>query len=261
MKPLQVACVSFLNALPFVTGLKKPAFREWFRMTLDTPAECTGLLISGAADLALIPVAAIGRHGFPVVSDYCIGADGKVDSVMLFSHRPPGQLHRIILDYQSQTSVVLARVLEAKRWKTGASFVAGEPGYEDLVKDETGGIVIGDRALKMRTRFPYALDLAAEWKAMTGLPFVFACWCAARPVDSDTLHMFNQALAEGLAMIGQVSDPALESDLSTEEQHTYLEQSVSYHMDAQKHKAMKLFLEYAAPYLMAGQDQKMGRLS
>ena len=47
------------------------------------------------------------------------------------------------------------------------------------------GVVVGDRALKLRESMPYEFDLAAAWKEMTGLPFVFAAWVANKKLPED----------------------------------------------------------------------------
>ncbi len=246
MEPVPVACVSYLNALPFVAGLKRSPY---FELATGNPARCTAMLAEGRADLALVPVAAIRKYGFTIVSDYCIGADGRVESVLLLSQQPLEQVRRIILDYQSQTSVALARVLEQRRWQTGARFVDGKPGFEDLLQDTTAGVVIGDRAMRLKGKFAHTWDLAHEWKLMTGLPFVFACWCAKNPLPEDTLQQLNTTLADGISRLDDLWDPDLEKDLSRDAQQHYLQHAVSYRLDASKRAAMDVFLEYAAPYL------------
>jgi chorismate dehydratase len=54
-------------------------------------------------------------------------------------------------------------------------------------------LVIGDAALMLaaQDRYPVRVDLGAEWKAWTGLPFVFAVWAArreARPAPVQEVH-------------------------------------------------------------------------
>jgi chorismate dehydratase len=54
-------------------------------------------------------------------------------------------------------------------------------------------LVIGDAALLLTAgrpavssaRYPHVYDLGAEWKAWTGLPFVFAVWVAQRTASRD----------------------------------------------------------------------------
>jgi chorismate dehydratase len=253
---VRIAAVSYLNTLPFVHGLKHSALAGQMALALDTPAGCAARLAGGAADLALVPVAALPGGRFHVVSEYCIGADGRVDSVLLLSESPLPAVRTILLDYQSLTSVALARLLEERLWKTGAVFKLAGPGFENAIQGGTAGVVIGDRALFMRPRFAYALDLAAEWKKLTGMPFVFACWAAVKPPDAGFLAAFNDALATGVAQAGSLHDAALLDRMSESAQRDYLQKSVRYVFDDAKKKALAEFLKAAAPYFASNFDLK-----
>ena len=46
-----------------------------------------------------------------IISDYCIGADGEVDTVCVYSNVPILEIESIALDYQSRTSTELLRLL------------------------------------------------------------------------------------------------------------------------------------------------------
>jgi chorismate dehydratase len=52
-----------------------------------------------------------------IISDYCIGCDGEVGSVCLFSEVPLEKIERILLDYQSTTSIGLLKILIKEFWK------------------------------------------------------------------------------------------------------------------------------------------------
>jgi predicted solute-binding protein len=71
-------------------------------------------------------------------------------------------------------------------------------------------LLIGDRALKFlwtqealpANRRLQILDLAAAWKQLTGLPFVFAVWAFRKSLlDAETANMLRTAKANGLAHI------------------------------------------------------------
>ena len=52
-----------------------------------------------------------------IISDYCISCDGEVASVGLFSDVPLNKIEKILLDYQSRTSVELLKILVEEYWK------------------------------------------------------------------------------------------------------------------------------------------------
>ncbi|MDF3052116.1 MAG: hypothetical protein K0S19_221, partial [Geminicoccaceae bacterium] len=75
-------------------------------------------------------------------------------------------------------------------------------------------LVIGDAALHLSTRstYPVRIDLGSEWKAWTGLPFVFAVWAARRDVSPPRVRAVHQRLLEsrtwGLAHLDLLAESA-----------------------------------------------------
>ena len=55
---------------------------------------------------------------------FCIGCDGPVASVCLFSEVPVEEIRTVLLDYQSRTSVALAEILFEKLLETQTRFSA-----------------------------------------------------------------------------------------------------------------------------------------
>lgn len=75
-------------------------------LTGDYPARIAEMLINGDIDLGLIPVAVIPQlPEYHIVGDYCIGTEGEIASVALFSEVPMAEVEKVYLDYQSRTSV------------------------------------------------------------------------------------------------------------------------------------------------------------
>lgn len=245
IKPLRISVVSYLNALPYAEGFKHTALPPDWTVTYDIPSECARKLIAGEADLGLIPVAkipALKERAF-IVTDYGIGADGEVASVMLFSNEPPDSLTSVILDRESRTSVKLAEILAEKRWNINPEWIA--EGNTDLqnVNETQGAVVIGDRALKMRGKFRYETDLALEWKKMTGLPFVFASWVCTRPLGTEEQSLLNSVFREGMQRRHQIvaDNPLKDSVINVSD---YLFRYISYELNDDFRRGMNLFLEY-----------------
>ena len=78
-------------------------------------------------------------------------------------------------------------------------------------------LVIGDAALLLaaRGRYPHVVDLGAEWKAWTGLPFVFAVWAARRDAAARPVGELHRPLlasrAWGLAHLDVLAADAARS--------------------------------------------------
>ena len=104
------------------------------------------------------------------------------------------------------------------------------------------GLIIGDRAFCLNKKHKYIYDLSAIWNEMTGFPFVFAAWVANKKLSYDFISEFNKSLEMGLQNI----EPALNHErynyLHCKNPQDYLNNKISYHLDAKKIEAMDLFL-------------------
>ena len=243
---VKISIVSYLNTLPFRWAIRNSALTGEISLSEDIPRVCAEKLLSGEADLALVPVAVIPqmqRHY--IVSDYCIGADGIVDSVKLYHDLPVDQIKNVLLDYQSRTSVNLTRVLFRFWWKTEPEFTDALSGFEEQVRDGTAAVVIGDRTFALNGRYRFETDLAQAWKDFTGLPFVFAAWVSSKPLAPDFIGRFNAVLRNGIENIEQaVKDAPDYGSLPKKMLAEYLNNKINYVLDEKKLQAMRMFHDY-----------------
>lgn len=240
---IRVSVVSYVNSYPFIYGLQHQAVGKLIDLQLDTPAECAKKLLNGQVDLGLVPVAIIPLLAEShIVSNKCIGADGAVETVCLYSEVPIHQVQKVFLDYQSRTSVKLVQLLAEQHWKIHPEWVDGSVDFIEQIGGTSAGVVIGDRTFGLEERFPFVYDLSAEWKKLTGLPFVFACWVSNRPLEPEFISQFEEALNFGLsnrkqALTSQAFNPS-------EMLVRYLNDVISYDLDHKKREALKLFLAW-----------------
>jgi chorismate dehydratase len=238
---MKISVVSYLNSKPFIYGLDKNPNPDW-EISLDIPSECARKLQSGEADLGLVPVASLAAlKEYHIVSDYCIGAVGKVDSVKLYSEVPVEKIETILLDYQSRTSVNLVQVLARELWKISPAWTNSTDGFESKIGGTIAGVVIGDRTFSMNGKFAYEYDLSEGWQQLTGLPFVFAVWASVKRLSPETEATFSTALRHGIANISEVvkTSAAHYPGVDVDE---YLNRCISYDLNTEKRKAIELFL-------------------
>ena len=173
-RKIRVGAVSYLNTKPFIYGLENGPVKDQTELVLDYPARLVSLLKNGEIDIGLVPVGALpGLDEYQIVSDYCIGTEGEVASVAVFSQVPMEEIETVILDYQSRTSVLLCKLLFERHWKREVKFLeAKDEGYLDQIGGTTAGLIIGDRALMNRAKYPFIYDLGLGWKEVTGLPYL-----------------------------------------------------------------------------------------
>ena len=187
MKKIKVGAVSYLNTKPLLYGIKRSdELMQQIDLIEEYPSKIATMLIDGALDVGLVPVSIIPKlKEWHIVADYCIGADGDVASVCLFSEVPVEKIDKVLLDYQSWTSVQLCKILLKHFWKISPVLEDTKENYMKDIAGTTAGVVIGDRALAQRKVSPYIYDLGGVWKTMTGQPFVFAAWIANRQLPND----------------------------------------------------------------------------
>ena len=121
---LKISAVSYLNTLPFIYSISKYFKYCDYELSLDVPSKCANKLTNGLVDVALVPIAAIpGLKRSKLITAYCIGANGAVASVMLYSQVPLHEITSVYMDYQSLTSVKLTKVLAQKYWKIDPNWI------------------------------------------------------------------------------------------------------------------------------------------
>lgn len=241
MKQIRVAAVSYLNTKPLLYGLRRHPVANQISLIEDYPASIARMLLNEEVDLALVPVAMIPRlHSPHIITEVCIGAEGPVASVGIFSDSPMEAIETVYLDYQSRTSVNLAKILLKEYWKKEVNIInASGEDFREKLTGRTAGVVIGDRALQQRMHSKYCYDLAEAWIHHTRLPFVFAAWVSNKPLLPLFESAFNEANQSGLKHLPEViaQNPYPFYDL-----HHYFTQNISYQLTPNKRKGLELFL-------------------
>ncbi len=233
--------MSYLNTKPLLYGIERSPLLERMELITDHPASIAEMLLNDEIDVGLVPVAIIpGMKEYYINTRYVIGCNGPVASVCLFSEAPVEKLRKVLMDYQSKTSVVLARILLKDYWKVKPEFEETLPGFLEEIKGDTGAVVIGDRALEQRAISAHCYDLGEAWKKMTGLPFVFAAWISNKKLDPGWVKEFDQANGTGVRHIDLVLKGLPQNLINLRDYYT---RYLSYELDSGKEKGLGLFLK------------------
>jgi chorismate dehydratase len=245
LNKIKTGVVNYLNTKPLLYGLQRPPLNEKIELIADYPAKLAEKLMNEEIDLGLIPVAVIPELStYHIAGDYCIGTEGEIASVGLFSEVPMNEIRKVYLDYQSRTSVALLKWLMREYWGIDPVIVqARDDSFRNEIKDTTAGLVIGDRALEQRRISTFIFDLGSEWRSITGLPFVFAAWVSIKKLPDEFIKLFNQANALGLAHIDEI---VAENPFDIYDLKKYYTLHLSYHLDERKKMGMKKFLQVIA---------------
>jgi len=196
----KVSIVNYLNSAIFVEGLTCAENFD-IDITLDVPADSAKKLLNNQVDIALAPVAIIPLLPYSsIVSDYCIGSNGPVKTVKVFSDVPIEEVKTIYLDYQSRTSVQLTKILCIHKWEITPQLLPAYPNFQKDIVGNKAGLIIGDRAVRALGKYKNEYDLGEEWTNWQGLPFVYATWIANKPIDTDWVTAFNQHLKDTMVI-------------------------------------------------------------
>lgn len=247
MQRYKVTVVNYLNSKPFMYGIERTDLKDKIDFLDEFPALCAESLIQHKTDVALIPAAMILKLQTPhIVSPYCIGSDGKVQTVCLFSNVPIEEVTDVILDYQSRTSVRLFQILAKEYWKINPQYHPSEPGFSQYITGNTAAVLIGDRTIKFFDKYPYIYDLGEIWKQHTGLPFVFAAWVANESLDQEFLTEFKKSCEVGLDAVDDIVADYAEVNNDHFNLEDYYKKYMSYPLDEKKKAGLELFLTKVA---------------
>jgi chorismate dehydratase len=237
LNKIKISAVNYTNTKAFIYGLEHSEIINKIDLSLDIPSDCAAKVINGQVDIGLMPVASMPLvPNANIVADYCIGSDGAVNSVFIFSDVVVEEIKTLRLDAHSRTSNNLAKVLLKFYWKQEVEFTTDPNAKTDAI------VLIGDRTFGKKEDFAFAYDMGEEWKNFTGLPFMYAAWVANKEISQEFKIEFNAALKFGLAH----RDDVLKNlpQIPNFDLQDYLYHKLQFDVTDDRKKAMNLFLAY-----------------
>jgi chorismate dehydratase len=254
-RPRRLGAVSYLNTRPLVHGLDRRP--DLFTVRYDVPSRCADLLHEGGIDLGLIPAIEYlrGEEEYRIVPGVAIGSHGPIASVALFTRVPIAEIRTLALDVSSRTSVALTRILCAERWQISPAFTPAEADAARTLSRADAALIIGDAALAIDPNALRAtkIDLGTEWKALTGLPFVYAMWCG-RGMAAAAAHVeeLNAARDRGVAAIAAIARLEGQGDAGVEARALgYLRDNLKYGLGEAEVAGLRRFYQLAVELNLA----------
>jgi chorismate dehydratase len=233
---LRVGIVDYLNAWPLAWGFLSGQLGEEFEAVYLPPAEVADRLRNGSIDIGLIPSIELQRIAdLRVVPGLCVASTHEVRSVVLLSTKPMEEIRSVALDRNSRTSAALTQILLRERNGVDPILMVASPDAEAMLRSADAALIIGDPALRIDRDRYRVWDLAAEWRRLTGRPFVFAIW-AVRGAVEDRAERCTETLNRSLAL-GTAATEALvaravgELGLEAQAVREYLTRCLSYRLD------------------------------
>lgn len=277
---LRIAAIDFLNPAPLMWNFEHEPeasrLSERYSIERMMPSICAAKLASGDVEIGLVPIAAYATvPGLAILPGCTIASLGKVRSLLLVVREgmAPSEIQTVAADTSSQATLSYTRILFIKWWNPATRFVDHAPNLDAMLSACDAALLIGDPALlaledrsarEARTgeKLRY-LDLAEEWKNVTGLPWISAVWAMRQEALSGRSEPqicgdFLRSRDAGLANIdalakewqSRIAVPAATI-------HQYLSSNIHYQLDGACIEGMKAFFRYAAE---AGVLPSVGKL-
>lgn len=249
MAKLRVGIVNYLNSKPLAWGFLKGQHDALFAPSSHPPARVAELLAAGDLEIGLIPSIEAQRiPGLRILPGLCVAATQEVRSVLLVSRLPIAEIRKVALDENSRTSAALVRIVLEDGYGVRPEYRTARADLPAMLVEADAALLIGDPALHVDRGQYQVLDLAAEWRLLTGQPFVFAIWAVAPGVDLPDLGVyFQSSLRQGLSALDLVArEAALEMGLGVAEIHDYLTQALSYTLGPAEVAGLEEFYRRAA---------------
>ncbi len=257
----RIGAVEYVNTLPLIDGLGSVERIQWHHCV---PSKLIDALMGEEVDVALCSIIDYQKSEQPLVilPVGMLGCCGSTMTVRLFSQTPLKRIEQIYCDTDSHTSVVLLRILLKRIYDISPEFTpfearkqrtdpAGIPTWPEAI------LLIGDKVVTDAApaiRYPYQMDLGAEWYEMTGLPFVFAAWMAKQDhAESSPEHfaalsalLDRQRRHNALRINEIVATHAVRRGWPMDLAQLYLTQLIQYDWDEKAQQGAKRFFQEAA---------------
>ncbi len=248
MPGFKLSVVQYLNTAPLVWGMLNGEQKGKFEMQFTTPAACADALRAHQVDAGIIPSIEYQRlEKVQILTGMSIAAKNEVKSVLLLSKVPFAKISTVATDNSSRTSAALLRILMRKFYSKWITVTPHAPRPDKMLERADAALVIGDVALTFSGQVAEVYDLGAEWKRLTGLPFVFALWVGHDDRNlSKRQPEFAASLAFGLAHIDDIAvEYAPKLGMTPEAVKIYLTQNVDYSLDEENRKGLRMFYKLA----------------
>ncbi len=243
---------------------RRAQLAERYSLHYTQPSLCAEELLSGRADLGLIPIASL-TPDLAVVPGCTIASLDRVRSIQLIvkQTRTLETVRTVAADAASRSSLAYAEILFRKFLGTHPTFIQHPADPVAMLQRADAALLIGDPALlALEAREPIEqaigpclwIDLAHDWHARTGLPWVAAVW-AVRPealrrsnvTPTQLIEDLTASRKRGMAHIDDLVEqwtPRL--PIPPETIRCYLTRNIHYTLDPGCIHAIELFRQYAA---------------
>jgi chorismate dehydratase len=206
---IRIGGVPYGVGAPLLAGLESDPAVDF---VAAPPARLIEQLRAGQLDAALVSSIEAARvPGYRAPATLGIACKREIRSVRAF-RRKGVPIRNIGLDDGSATSVALLRILLARRYADemapAVSFTPIAPTTQPDALPYDLVLLIGDKGLAADPGAREVWDLGQQWRALTGMPFVFALWLLRPGADAERIAPILQRARQRGRALGPVDGTA-----------------------------------------------------
>ncbi len=245
---VRVGIVDYLNSKPLAWAFLSGTTPGTLEPSFLPPARVAERLAAGELDVGLLPSIELQRiPDLEVLPGLCVAARREVRSVLLVSRGPIAAIRRVALDENSRTSAALVEILLRDRYGLRPELETAPADLDRMLAGHDAALLIGDPALRVERGAYRVLDLAREWRRLTGHPFVFAVWAARRGLEHpDLTAVFRRSLLEGREAIERlIEESTAELGLAPAAVREYLTENLCFELGEAELLGLKEFFRRA----------------
>ena len=251
----KLGSVPFLNSKPLTYSFDKGLCLN-YKTQFYYPSELLDSLKSGETFLSLLSIADhFSDPNIISLEDYCISAEGKVDSVILAANSDINKLETVYLDPISKSANLLFKVIQENFLNNKVSYSFLQPKIKNSYISNSGQVIIGDLALKFLSQRPSGLriyDLAELWNKETSLPFTFATFNYDTDQPSnEEVQLLKESFKKGSENVDAlIKDFIIEnnSQVKLKILETYLKERIIYKLTMKHIEGINLFYRLSSKF-------------
>lgn len=263
MKKIRLGQIDYINTLPVYYGIENGVVPVEASMVKGPPTKLNKMFVDGDLDITPISSIEFARNSEKAVilPNMSIGANGNVESILLFSKVPVTELEgkQVALTSSSATSVALLKILFDHYYQVQVEYLTQQPILEKMLNSADAALLIGDDAMlavdsiKEYDGKPlYVTDLGKAWKEFTGLGMVYALWVIHGNFvkeHSDEVEAISQAFQKAKEysfnhVSGMVDKAKQRTGLPQQVLEDYFK-TIKYEFGKEEQKALLTYYDYA----------------
>ncbi|MCS7296747.1 MAG: MqnA/MqnD/SBP family protein [Bacteroidia bacterium] len=186
---MQIRLFDFLNTYPYQRALEAGGLP--YELFSD-PRCLWEVCQASPCEAALLPYGAV-KPLHTGLTRWGIASRGQVKSVLLIGEMPPSSWKRLVIDRRSLSSARIVRHLMEKKALPLWTLLSEN---NEALDTSTGRLVIGDTALSLREKYPYALDVGEIAYKQLNRGTVYAIWWMSARVRGLLVRIWRRYLPQ-----------------------------------------------------------------